>query len=140
MKNLIIINGELAEVLSINNYGYGYNLVCDNGREYTLFHTREDAGTAAREYWEDMAKNDKEEFTCMVGEKTLIAWCLGEYAGPGTTQTNSLNDWLDLWLYVPEEQWAMYDGNEIESAQFNNNLANEIDTEYRKQVVLYRTN
>jgi hypothetical protein len=61
-----------------------------------------------------MAENDPREFTCMVGETTLVKWGLGQMAGPGTTQVRSLEEWLDLWLTIPEEQWASYDGNELD--------------------------
>lgn len=86
----------------------------NGGKEYILFMNSKEAGEAAREYWEDMARCDKAEFTCLVGEETLISWGLGEYAGPGTTQVTSLEDWLDLWLNTPEEFHAMYDSLECE--------------------------
>jgi hypothetical protein len=85
-----------------------------DGGEFYLFENNEDAGEAARAYWEDMAYNDPKEFTCMVGEETLIQWGLGQWAGPGSTQVQSLQEWLDLWLSIPEEHFASYDGNEGE--------------------------
>ncbi len=59
-----------------------------------------------------MAENDSKEFVCMVGEETLVAWALGQYAGPGSTHVQSLNEWLDLWLNTPEEHFASYDSCE----------------------------
>jgi hypothetical protein len=80
--------------------------------EWHLFASTEDAGKAAREYWEDMAERDPTEFRHMVGDETLIAWALGRYAGPGHTRVASLTEWLDLWLDTPEEYFAGYDGTE----------------------------
>lgn len=99
----------------------------------------ETAGQNARDYWEDMAQNDKSEFICMVGEGTLVSWCLGDYAGPGTTKVSSLEEWLDLWLDTPEEHFASYDGEEIEGAAFNKHFENETGFN-REEIVLYRTN
>ena len=95
-------------------YQWGNLIQCDNGCEYHIFEDSEKAGQEARKYWEDLAWNDPEEFTCLVGEKTLVQWGLGQSAGPGTSQVNSLEEWLDLWIDTPEEYWASYDGQERE--------------------------
>jgi hypothetical protein len=50
----------------------------------------------------------------MVGESTLVAWALGQSAGPGSTHVNSLEEWLDLWLDTAEEHFASYDSEERE--------------------------
>jgi hypothetical protein len=86
----------------------------DNNEEYYIFESSEQAGEAAREYWEDLAQDDPQEFACLIGEKTLVQWAMGQYAGPGSTQVTSLNEWLDLWLDTPEEHHASYDGVERE--------------------------
>ena len=143
MKELIIIDNEVVEVKNILENTYGFTVELDNGQEYILFETHEQAGEAAREYWEDMAHNDRSEFICLVGEKNLVAWCLGEYAGPGSTQVKSLDEWLDLYLDVPEEQWASYDGYEIEGIQCNRNFLMEVfgDADLDKDyIVMYRVN
>lgn len=90
------------------------HITCDNGEEYYIFPDSETAGKAAREYWEDLAENDPKEFACLVGEETLIQWGMGHYAGPGTTQVQNLEEWLDLWLNTPEEHFSSYDGLERE--------------------------
>jgi len=89
-------------------------VVLDDGREFYIAEDSDSAGEAAREYWEDLARNDPKEFACIVGEETLINWSLGEYAGPGSTKVSSLEEWLDLWLTIPEEHFASYDGAECE--------------------------
>ena len=48
----------------------------------------------------------------MIGESTLVAWALGQYAGPGSTQVCSLEEWLELWLDTPEEHFAGYDSTQ----------------------------
>ena len=83
--------------------------------EYILFLDAEAAGKAARIYWQDKAENDPEEFRAIVGDKALIAWALGQPASPGAATVGNLAEWLDLWLDVPEEAWARYDGNECEA-------------------------
>jgi hypothetical protein len=60
-----------------------------------------------------MAKDDPEEFAAMVGAETLTKWALGQAAGPGTSKVCSLDEWLDLWLDTPAEQWASYDSQEL---------------------------
>lgn len=92
--------------------GEGRYIELENGEEYILFKDSEFAGDAARMYWEDMAQDDPEEFVCVVGKENLIAWCLGQYAGPGQTTVNSLEEWFALIASVPEEYWASYDGEE----------------------------
>jgi hypothetical protein len=101
----------------VTNLGWSNGLqhvTTEDGEEYYLFRDREEAGEAAREYWEDLALNDPREFTCLVGEETLIQWGLGIYAGPGSTHVKSLEEWLNLWLNAPEEHFASYDGQERE--------------------------
>jgi hypothetical protein len=139
-KMLIVIDGEVVEIEEINDNGFGgYLIECDNGKEYQVFRDRDEAGEAAREYWADMAENDPSEFTCMVGEETLVKWALNQYAGPGNEQVRNLEGWLDLTADYPEEHWASYDGNEIEGAKFNRHF--EFETGFsRKDIVLYRHN
>jgi hypothetical protein len=95
-------------------YGYGELIETEDGEEYYIFEDRDQAGEAAREYWEDLAQDDPHEFAYLVGEETLIQWGLGNYAGPGSTQVQNLQEWLDLWLDTPEEQFASYDSQERE--------------------------
>jgi len=101
----------------VTNLGWSNGLwliTTKDGREFYIFESSEAAGEAAREYWEDMAHNDPKEFTCMVGEETLVQWGLGNWAGPGSTAVQSLQEWLDLWLETPEEHFGSYDGTERE--------------------------
>lgn len=140
MKKLIVIDNEVCEVARVHYYGYLPILELTDGREYYISETHEDAGEVARDYWEELAATDPEEFACLVGEKTLVRWALNQLAGPGSTQVRNLNEWLDLWLDTPEEQWASYDGIEIEGVKFNRHLADEIGYESGPSVVLYRCN
>ena len=141
MKNLMVIDGEVLEVTEMWDNGFdGLNIKCDNGNEYVVFEDRETAGKATSQYWKDMAENDPEEFRCLVGDETLVQWALGQWAGPGNIQTNSLEEWFDLTEDYPEEQWASYDGVEIEGAKFNKHFEDETGFTDRKEIVLYRNN
>ena len=100
-----------------------------NGADYYLFLDSDVAGQAARDYWEDMAHNDKSEFTCLVGEAALIAWALGDSYAVGSMPTSSLEEWLDLSLSHPEEHFASYDGEERECL-INESLADEMGVDW----------
>lgn len=82
--------------------------------EFIVFESFNDAGKDARDYWAALAKDDPEEFRCMVGDEALVAWALGDWGGPGSTKVRSLDEWLDLWLDIPEEHHAAYDGESCE--------------------------
>lgn len=115
--DFIIIDGDRIESPIVTPYedgGVTGAQIRDGNREWILFADREDAGKAARAYWQAMAENDPVEFRIMVGEENLIKWAMGESAGPGSNKVTSLNDWLDLFLHVPEEHFAGYDGTEID--------------------------
>jgi hypothetical protein len=140
-KMLIVIDNEVVEVEKINDNGFGgYLIECNNGCEYHVFCNHDEAGEGAKEYLADMAENDPSEFTCLVGEETLVNWALNQYAGPGNEQVRNLEEWLELTAKYPEEQWASYDGNEIEGAKFNRHFENETGFDNRADIVLYRSN
>lgn len=103
-----------------------------DGREYYIATDSEDAGKAARKYWKELAESDPAEFRVIVGDESLVKWALGQSAGPGTTAVNSLEEWLDIWLGVPEEQWASYDGTEVEFKSEH--------PDFKKYTVCYRHN
>lgn len=108
----IKIDGEVYQVDDVQTAYRSLPEITCGKVEFILAESSEAAGKAAREYWKDMAENDTKEFTCMVGEETLIQWALGHSAGPGSTHVNSLEEWLDLWLDTPEEHFASYDSEE----------------------------
>ena len=109
----ITINGEVCEILRVQNWGGLPTVETDNG-DFYLAKDSEHAGEQARKYWEDMAQNDPKEFTCIVGEETLVSWALGQWAGPGSDGATSLDGWLDLCADYPEEHFASCDGAEQE--------------------------
>lgn len=122
----ITIDGEVRIIAQIHRYG-GLPLVeTRGGWTYFVAENAEAAGEAAREYWEDLARNDKREFVCVVGEETLVDWALGNYAGPGSNKVPNLEAWLDLWLDTPEEHWARYDGRERTVTQVGRALEEEL--------------
>jgi hypothetical protein len=110
----IKIDGEIYEVDAIHDNGYLPMIVTvgKRGVEWYLAKNDKSAGEKAREYWLDMAENDPAEFRCIVGDEALISWALGQNYAPGAIGVDSLKEWLDLWLDIPEEQWASYDGEE----------------------------
>ena len=120
-------NGDRWEGLFTTKEGKGVLVhTAGHRKEWIVFRTREDAGEAARAYWQNMADNDSSEFRCLVGDKALIAWGMGEWGGPGSTQVRSLTEWLDLWLETPEEHFASYDGEEIEDIEVGAEFEEEI--------------
>lgn len=135
--NKIRYEGKSYDVDNIMDYGY-LPMIEFDGMEVYVAANSESAGEAARLYWQELAEDDPEEFTCIVGKENLIYWALGKKSGPGTTQVRSLEEWLDLWLVIPEEQWASYDGNEIELI-LSKELAEELGFSDTK-VVGYRHN
>lgn len=117
----IVIDGTHYDVIRTREIGYGDLHQVDvlprgvgvGGRdEYIVSRSRKNAGKAARTRWKDMAENDPSEFKSMVGEASLVAWALGQPAGPGGAKVRSLKEWLDLYLDHPEEEWATYDGKQ----------------------------
>jgi len=107
----IRIDGELYHVKLIMK-GDLPQIETEEGPWFHLAENSEAAGEAAKQHWGDMARNDRAEFLNLVGEENLIRWGLGEFAGPGSTQVNSLQEWLDLHLDMPEETFASYDDTE----------------------------
>ena len=105
----IKIDGVIYNIKNVTYNGCLTSIETETGEEFYLAKNHEEAGEKARKYWEDLAQDDPEEFACMVGVKVLINWGLGISDGPGTTAVSSQEEWLDLWLDTPEEEWATYD-------------------------------
>ena len=124
-ENSITIDGEKFEVEDVQNYG-GLPLLEVEGMEFYVAESAEAAGQEARDYWEAMAQDDPKEFTCIVGESCLVAWALGQYAGPGSTVVKSLEEWLDLWLDTPEEHFASYDSAACDIDEVSEDIVDEL--------------
>lgn len=133
----IKIDGEWREVSRVFDGGYLPSIDLDDGTEWYVAESSEAAGKAARERWGDLVRDDPKEFSCLVGEETLISWALGQYAGPGITQVRSLEEWLDLWLNTPEEEFASYDGRECDVEAFSEDVEDAIGF---APAVAYRNN
>ena len=73
--------------------------------DFYLFESIEDAGEYARDYWKDYIEGDPDGAVEILGAKTLIAWALGQWAGPGHVHVRSLDEWLDLYRDAPEEHF-----------------------------------
>lgn len=84
-------------------------IVGEGDREWYVFEDREAAGAFARQHWAEMPAS---ELRCIIGDECLVAWALGEWAGPGSTQVRNLSEWLDLHKDAPEETLASYDSEE----------------------------
>ena len=119
-------DGEVVEVAEVHNWGHLPTIVLDDGREYYIARDAEHAGEKAAQYWREMAENDVEEFICIVGEKTILAWALGRWAGPGSTQVRSIEEWFELVASVPEEEFAGYDHEEVEIGRYSEQLEEEL--------------
>jgi len=128
------ISGDVIEATG-DNYEVSEGMVCvrfDDGTEYVLALDAETAGQAARARWAEMAEHDPSEFRAMVGDDALVNWALGQYAGPGSTKVKSLSDWLDLHLDTPAEEFAGYDGAEVDVDRIGSELAEEIGIRRRR--------
>ena len=114
MNETITIDGEMCEIQKVHSdWGYLPMIETDNG-DYYLAENSGHAGEQARDYWEAMAQDDPKEFAAIIGTEALISWGLGQFAGPGSAKVKGLNEWLDLWLDIPEEHFAGYDDAECD--------------------------
>lgn len=130
----------VVDVDDLNKEGEGRILYETPGhREFILFKNKEMAGQHARDYWENVARTDANEFLELVGAETLISWAFGEDAYVGTAATSSINEWLDLHLEEPEEHLATYDGEE-KSATMSPDLLEELGWGDSNEIVAYRRN
>ena len=121
----VTIEGEVYDIDEVMSHGH-LKVIRAGRLEWYVAEDTEAAGVAARDYWSEMATNDSKEFTCMVGEDTLVKWGLGQYAGPGNSQVKSLEEWLDLHLDIPEETWGHYDGSELDVTDSSQELQDEL--------------
>ena len=101
-------------------------LITEPWEAFHVFSSSERAWEQARDYWQDLAEYDSDEFTCIVWKDTLVSWCLGKYAGPWTEKVNNLNDWFDLHIHYPHEHFANYDGEEREITDISHELISEL--------------
>jgi len=107
------IEGEEFFVLSeddVATNGIGGSVELPTGKyatELHLFKDEEQAGEYARDYWKDFIEDDRASAIEILGAETLMAWALGDPAGPGTSKVNSLEEWLDLYLDAPDEHFEL---------------------------------
>jgi len=134
------IEGKIYEVKDVFLAGILPMIILDDDTEWYIAENHKKAGEAARKYYEDLAQDDPTEFTCLVGEKALIAWGLGQNYAPGSIGVNSLEEWFDLWLDVPEEFFASYDGVECHLEVTSRDLAEEVGFKANEDAVCYRHN
>ena len=135
----IELGDEVVEVTEVNNHKYLYLPIIelDDGREYHVARDAEHAGEEAVANWREMAENDPEEFICIVGKETLVAWALGRWAGPGSTMVRSLAEWFELVASVPAEEFASYDHEEVQLGRYSEELEEELGF---APAVAYRNN
>ncbi len=136
-KRSIRIDGETYEIDHVRDLGDGVHEVSCGRMEFVIAPDSETAGQAARARWAEMAENDPEEFRCMVGDEVLVNWALGQNAGPGSVGCDSLEEWLDLHLSHPEEEFASYDGMECTVDACGAEIVEEVGY---KPTVAYRHN
>lgn len=125
----ITIDGEQIDIGEVWDGGYLPTVAASDDPQARDWHVAEDrdmAGAEAVEYWRDLATDDPAEFRCIVGDECLIRWALGQSAGPGTTNVNTLEEWFELHRDCPEEDWASYDGQEWEVEAVSQGLIDEL--------------
>ena len=132
----VVIDGETHEIDKLTKGHYELPTITIGKMEFYIAENSTIAGEKAREYWEEL---DPEELTCIIGTDTLVAWALGQSAGPGSTAVNSLEEWLDLWLGTPEEHFATYDSCEY-VLEISDKLQQELGWDTKSDCVAYRSN
>ena len=125
---------EVDEVRQIHPEEGSGAIVEEGSREWYVFDSFESAGSFARKHWADMPAS---ELRCIIGDEVLVAWALGEWAGPGSTQVRSLGEWFDLHKDAPEETLASYDGESCDVDSVTPALVEELGF---TPVVAYRIN
>jgi hypothetical protein len=129
---------DATDVDDYNAIGYGNGVEIETREgDFILFEDAEEAGKAAREYYADMAAEDPDEFANLVGTDTLVSWGLKQPAGPGTVKVRSLDEWLDLFLTRPEDEWARYDNEELDVIQVADTVVESLGF---TPTVAYRSN
>ena len=136
---LISLGGINIKVDGISTYSVAPILKFD-GQEWYIFKSRDEACQAARDYREDMAHNDPSEFATMVGERTLVSWALGQWAGPGNEGATSLDGWLDIVYERPEKEFGSWDGTEWDVEAMSRALLEELGFDETDQPIMYRCN
>jgi hypothetical protein len=134
-NDYIIIDGErIDNPLDVSIDDENRARITDGEQEWLLFSSVEDAGEAAREYYEHLADYECDELACLIGVETLIQWGLGQMAGPGTTKVSSLSKWMDLFQENPEEHFAC-DQKECKVNEIGTDLEEELGF---KPTIAYR--
>ena len=104
--SFIKLDSEIAKKKFDNHAVISLKDESGNWTEIYVFKNEEDAGQCARDYWEDYIDSySNEEIVELLGADTLIAWALGQEAGPGSSKVKNLNEWLDLYYDAPEEHF-----------------------------------
>ena len=106
----LYIDGHPVDIDAVYHGGY-LPTICDGSQCWYVAKDAESAGEAVSEYYRDMARNDKREFACLIGDERLIQWALGESDSFGIS---SLEEFLDRVADYPEEHWGSWDGSELE--------------------------
>ena len=109
MEYKIIIDGDTWSIDTVRQLATGVAEIEDGQTTFIVADSRDRAGEYARERWEDMAKHDRKEFACLIGEERLVGWALGESDNFGIS---SLEEFLDAIEGSPEEELAGYDSAE----------------------------
>ena len=122
-----------GDLLALSRQGFTVKLY-DTIEDFYLAEDSEEAGKLGRERWEDMAKHDRKEFACIIGEERLVQWALGESDSFGIS---SLEEFLDITAGSPEFELAGYDHEEREVDRVETMLEEEIGF---KPTVAYRCN
>ena len=137
-KNIRVkIEDELMTVVDVCGYGFGdlQMVEMDNGEEYYIANLG-DAEKAVYDYWKDMARNDKREFTCIIGEERLVQWALGESDSFGI---DSLEEFCKINADYCEETLATYDSNAREVKKIGH-LIDILDLKTDEGIYAFRCN
>lgn len=129
---------ETYECESDDYYGIDCIRAKLGNREFLLLEDSDSAGSAVRKRWEDMAKHDKKEFICIIGEERLLQWAMGDSDSFGIS---SFDEFLDRVESVPEEEIASYDLEQRNADFLSDAERDRFENEFGfVPTVAYRTN
>ena len=92
-------------------------VVLDDGHEFFIGSSPEDAGEAAARYYWNLVDQDPHKLRQLIGDETLINWAMGKESGPvgrHEKSATSLQEWIEkIVKRHPDVEFGHYVGSEV---------------------------